>query len=823
MAAFLRKLLVGALALLALETHAAPPAVARLPQPGTGQVFYFVMTDRFSNGRTANDHAGMVGGPEVDGFDPARISHYHGGDFVGLTNQLDYIKGLGVSALWVTPPFKNKAMQSGTAGYHGYWILDFTQIDPHLGTEAEFREFVRQAHARGIKVFLDIVVNHTADVIAFADGQTDYRDVEHHPLRDADGNVLSLPDLAFNGTGARGFPALSAEKSFARVPVVAADETHAKAPEWLNDVTLYHNRGNSTFRGESSLYGDFVGLDDVMTEHPKVVEGFTDVYARWIRDYRIDGFRIDTLKHVNTEFWQAFCGAIHREAARAGVPDFFMFGEVSSEHGDPRLLSEFSTVGTVDATLDFGFFEGAREYISRRENSSRLYERFAADDLYTDHDSGAYAQTTFLGNHDAGRFAYFLRQDNPGITDAELLERLKLGNALLLLSRGEPVLYYGDEQGMAGIGNDMGAREDMFASQSPQFRELKLAGSSRTGADDKFDASHPLYGYIADLSRFRREHAAFRSGAMILRPSADARVFAFSRIDRDERVEFLVALNQSKTSDVVVDLPVSVPAGAKLKRVVIGPLGEDARDQVLVSTKAQTVKVRLRPLESAVWRADAPLPVPARDPQLHLTSLKPSQSLSFKGVESDGHVFSRRAEIAVKVEGSDDVGEVTFLMSRASRPDQYELLGVDDAPPHRVFWRPSPDLPESEELTFIALFDDLRGHRAVAQVEHVRVAERAGMSGVRGASVPRFTVLPQEIGSGTDGVMTLSAAAEGEPEPSYQWYKDGRSIPGASSAKLELGGSGADRSGSYFLAARNVAGTTLTREIIVGRGSVSGK
>ena len=132
-------------------------SVPRFTHPGAGHVFYFVLTDRFENGSTANDSGGIPGGPDVSGFDPTRISHYHGGDFVGLTSKLDYIKGLGATAIWITPPFRNKPMQMGTAGYHGYWILDFTSIDPHLGTEAEFGEFVAQAHRRGMRVYLDIV------------------------------------------------------------------------------------------------------------------------------------------------------------------------------------------------------------------------------------------------------------------------------------------------------------------------------------------------------------------------------------------------------------------------------------------------------------------------------------------------------------------------------------------------------------------------------------------------------------------------------------------------------------------------------------------
>ena len=213
--------------------------VPRPSHPGAGQVVYFVLTDRFANGSTANDTGGILGGSEVSGFDPAQISHYHGGDFIGLTSKLDYIKGLGATAIWITPPFRNKAMQAGSAGYHGYWILDFTSIDPHLGTEADFRNFVGQAHKRGLKVYLDIVVNHTADVIKYKDGSTAYINLVTTPYSDTAGKTFDPHQVAYNGVGPdKAFPRLSPETSFPHVPIVSEDDAHAKTPDWRNDVTL---------------------------------------------------------------------------------------------------------------------------------------------------------------------------------------------------------------------------------------------------------------------------------------------------------------------------------------------------------------------------------------------------------------------------------------------------------------------------------------------------------------------------------------------------------------------------------------------------------
>lgn len=158
-------------ALLAAVALLAAPAAAqdyrdRLPED---EVIYFVLPDRFENGDPGNDRGGLSGGPLRTGFDPARKGFYHGGDLKGLTKRLDYVQGLGATAIWLGPIFKNKPVQGGpgqeSAGYHGYWITDFTTVDPHLGTEADFRAFVDAAHARGMKVYMDIIANHTADVI----------------------------------------------------------------------------------------------------------------------------------------------------------------------------------------------------------------------------------------------------------------------------------------------------------------------------------------------------------------------------------------------------------------------------------------------------------------------------------------------------------------------------------------------------------------------------------------------------------------------------------------------------------------------------------
>jgi glycosidase len=525
-----------ALALLAVLACWHLPAAAagapgfrdRLPQD---EVIYFVIPDRFRNGDPSNDRGGLVGEPRVTGFDPASPAFFHGGDLRGLRERLDYIQGLGATAIWVTPVFRNKAVQERGpylgSGFHGYWILDFTAVDPHLGTEDDFRQFVDAAHARGMKVILDIVVNHTADVIRYRE----------------------CPDIECPYRSHGDYPGK------AYTPFLPAGEEHAKKPEWLNDPAWYHNRGDSTFEGESSTFGDFAGLDDVDTENPRVVQGFIEIYGNWIDRFGIDGYRIDTAKHVNPEFWQAFLPAILARARARGIPNFHIFGEVATQDVDPALQAQHTRVDGFPAVLDFSFSAAMREALSG--GGSRVLSRvFDADSLYEGGAQGALGLPTFLGNHDDGRFAYRLKKLHPEYTGEQILARVELAHAMLLTLRGVPVLYYGDEQGLVGTGNDNASRQDLFPSQVPAFRTEARLGPPHDPDADSLDPSHPLYRQIAALARVRAAEPALRRGRQVLR--ADSKLpglFAVSRFDPASGREVVLAFN---TSEQPVDMRIEV-------------------------------------------------------------------------------------------------------------------------------------------------------------------------------------------------------------------------------------------------------------------------
>jgi glycosidase len=705
---------------------------APLRPPFVDRVLYFTMPDRFNNGDPTNncgDYAGVCrpDGTQQEvlthGYLPSDKGYYHGGDLKGLLDKLPYLDDLGVNAIWVGPIFTNQAVQEDStdlyghsAGYHGYWILDFLRVDPHLGTNEQFHQLVDEAHSRGIKVFMDIVTNHTADVIQLL-GNAGYRNTQDFPYRDVSGEPFDDRDYAYAGQADYTFPEVNLN-SFPYTPV--APPSPVKNPAWLNDPLLYHNRGNTSFTGENSLYGDFFGLDDLWTERKEVVDGMVDIYSYWIREFGVDGFRIDTTKHVNMQFWQVFGPAIIKAAEARGIGDFFAFGEVFDQHFGSPFMSEFSTEGKLQATIDFGFQVVARDFASKSGPTNGLSQFFASDDYYTDADSNAYAQPTFLGNHDMGRIGYFLqRVDQQGASDAELLARSKLAHALMFFARGQPVVYYGDEQGFVGDGGDKDAREDMFANTVPSYADNDLIGTNKSSADDNFDENHPLFQAIRSYAQLHERYPALRRGAQIDRYSTDGPgIYAFSRIDRNERIEFVVAYNNSE-APASARIATYSNANARYQLVSVPPAPPVGVPQTLRTGSDGKLAVTVPPLGFVIYQAKDRVPASAAAPSIAITSLHEGQTVPITTTSMDGQPVDDRVEVRAEL-GTDRMAEVTFAVKEGN--GQWVPIGTDDNAPYRVFYdvshlRGHEDTP----LAFRAIVNDLNGHLASAQVVDVGV------------------------------------------------------------------------------------------------------
>lgn len=587
-----------ALGLLAAACANAEDFRSRLPQD---EVIYFLLPDRFENGDLNNDRGGLKGDRLKTGFDPTHKGFYHGGDLRGLISKLDYIQGLGATAIWLGPIYKNKPVQGAkgqeSAGYHGYWITDFTRVDEHFGTNKDMKAFVDAAHGRGIKVYLDIITNHTADVISYRqcpDSSCAYRSRADYPYARAGGTDGSAINEGFLGERvgtAENFAKLT-RADFAYDVFVPAAEAKVKVPAWLNDPLWYHNRGNSTFTGESSTMGDFAGLDDLMTENPRVVQGFIEIYGRWIEEFGVDGFRIDTARHVNPEFWRTFAPAMTSLAKSHGIPNFHIFGEVASDQVDPAPLARATRVDQLPTVLDFAFRAAVIESVAKGAGPDKLATVFNGDALYEGGEDRAMQLPTFVSNHDAGRFAHYVRKLRPGASDAEVLQRTLLAHAMMFTLRGVPVVYAGDEQGFVGDGIDQDAREDMFPSKVASYNDNLLLGTKATTAQSNFDRSHPLYTAIAQLASLRRDHAALRRGKQIIRSYAEQPgLFAVSRVEPGS--EIVIAFN---TSTAPLQANVEVDASTKAFTSLKGPC-------TAKPTAPGSYKVMLEPLSYVICAA----------------------------------------------------------------------------------------------------------------------------------------------------------------------------------------------------------------------------
>ncbi|MFJ6795629.1 pullulanase-type alpha-1,6-glucosidase [Streptomyces sp. NPDC091268] len=783
----------------AAKKPSAPPSDAKLAaEPArhdlTREQFYFVLPDRFANGDPRNDRGGLTGSRLETGLDPTDKGFYQGGDLKGLTDRLDYIKGLGTTAIWMAPIFKNQPVQGegadASAGYHGYWITDFTRVDPHFGTNADLERLIDKAHGKGMKVFFDVITNHTADVVNYREASSSYLSKGAFPYLTKDGVPFDDADRA---AGKSAFPAVDAD-SFPRTPFVPDAKKDLKSPAWLNDPTMYHNRGDSTFAGESSDQGDFFGLDDLWTERPEVVRGMEKIYEKWVDDFDIDGFRIDTVKHVDTAFWTQWATALDAYAARRGREDFFMFGEVYS--ADTAVTSPYVTRGRLDATLDFPLQEAIRSYASQGAAAGKLASVFAGDYRYTTDKANAYEQVTFLGNHDMGRFGTFLKQDRPGAGEQELLDRYRLANELMFLSRGNPVVYSGDEQGFTGAGGDKDARQPLFASQVADYLDDDQLGTARTHASDAYDPQHPLYRQISALAKLTRDHPALRDGVQSERLS-DGSVYAFARTDPKTRTEYLVAANNSAEPRTV---ELDAPAGARYRTLYGGTA-------LLRASAAGKLTVPVPALGSVVLRATDPLAPPAVKPALTLRAPAPGATGT---VELSAEVTAGAA------------GRVVFAAQ--SGTGAWQVLGTADHAPYKVTQHITA--PAGTPLRYKAVAVDPAGRTASALAESL--AGQAPPPEVPTATQRDYAVVHYHRPDGDYANRRLYAwgdLADGEATPwpaghdftgrdAYGAFAHVKLKPGASSVNYLV----IDKDGTKDVAADRTIDVTKTGEIWLEQG-----
>lgn len=460
------------------------------------QSIYQIITDRFFDGDAANNNA-------EGNFNPSGTTSVHGGDFKGIEQKLDYIKALGTTAIWISPIVENSSGQ-----FHGYSGRDFYKVAPHWGSLADLQHMIQAAHARGILVINDIVVNHGGDLIYSTDaGWSSYK-------APPDGYNLSY----------------RSSKQFA-FPF----NTNSLNPSFTN---LFHNNGGipNYNNPEPVELGELSGLDDFRTESPYVRSNMAAIYNYWIGTAGFDGFRIDTAKHVEMGFWQEWCPAVHAYAATNGKPNFFMFGECL-DGSDSKCGSYTGTQGggafKMDSVVDYPlYFKVNSVFASASGNTRQIEDRYNA--IAANYDPAAQMRlVTFLDNHDQPRFLSI-----GGATTA----RLDVALTFLYTGRGVPCLYYGTEQAFNGA-TDPNDREDMFDGQFEQGPSL----------GDNFNMTHPQFLLTAKLNNFRRLYPALRTGSHVNKwnnPSGPG-LFAYAR--RLGTQEVFVVLNTSTSTQTLTN------------------------------------------------------------------------------------------------------------------------------------------------------------------------------------------------------------------------------------------------------------------------------
>jgi glycosidase len=554
---------------------------------------YFLMVDRFNNSSAAPVH---------QPFDDPNFSGFQGGKVSGIRAQLPYLKQLGAGALWISPALKNLQFDANT--YHGYGIHDFLRAEPRFAdnpanADDELRQLVDAAHAAGLYVIFDIVLNHTGNVFGYASGAEAAFSATPQPIlwRDAIGTARAdFPDVA---------------------AIVNPPLDGVVWPSELQQNKFFRRQGDPG-PGDDTV-GDFSVLKQMITADPDLQRFLIRAYQYVIARYDVDGFRIDTLRYLKGDLARLFGNSIREFALSIGKKNFFTFGEVldgSAEQDIARFIgrntSDQSDLVGVDAALDYPLFNNLKPVVKGFNPPSALVSMYqqrkvTEQNILSSHGDATRYFVTFLDNHDMKERIRFEQPGDPSRFD----DQVTLGLACLFCFPGVPCVYYGTEQGLHGSGSDAAVREALWGGPG-------------------FDPSSKFFGAIQQIASVRAAQPALRYGRFYFRPvSGDGSNFgvspfapgvvAFSRILNDQEV--LVAANTSTSTaasfDAIVEIQLSKdgdqfevlysnqPSPTVPQPVRTAPQGSVAVQEVDGSTGAgplHVVRVTLRPFEVQILR-----------------------------------------------------------------------------------------------------------------------------------------------------------------------------------------------------------------------------
>ena len=474
------------------EIKSRPSPAGKYQGFSPDDVIYLLMPDRFADGDSSNNDPAISKGL----YDRSKTRRYHGGDLEGIISKLPYLKSLGVTAIWTTPIYDNnnkldeKEVYDGekTTGYHGYGAVDMYAVEEHFGNVDKLKELVDKAHAMGLKMVQDQVANHTGPYHVWA-------------------NDPPTPTW-WNGT---------VDKHLSN--------------NWQKWTTMNPRASYQTQR--RNLEGWFVDiLPDFNQDDPEVEKYLIQNSIWWIERVGYDAIRMDTLPHVPRTFWAKWGAAIKRQYPKVNI-----LGELFD--GDPALLSYFQTgrkghdgIDTqIDTLFDFTTYYAIRDAFAQGKSIRAVSQAFAHDWLYPRPE----VLSTFLGNHDVGRFL-----GEPGAT----VDGLKLANTLIMTSRGTPILYYGDEIAMKSGGDPENRRD--FPGGFPADGIDKFAASGRNTVEKD------VWDHLAKLGKLRQEFEPLRRGKTIDLLDEEQQM-AYARFTEKEAVIVLFN-NDTKPGDLTFDV-----------------------------------------------------------------------------------------------------------------------------------------------------------------------------------------------------------------------------------------------------------------------------
>lgn len=548
------------------------------------EVLYFLLPDRFSDGGEAGRPLLTRANIEALRRAPSRPdinwqqwaaagSRFNGGTLNGITSKLEYLHGLGVSALWIGPVFKQRAKLDT---YHGYGIQDFLDVDPRFGTRLDLQNLVKAAHARGIRVILDVIVNHSGDNWGYVPPLAALNAARNEPPYRGWPDFYGNRDgwqLAWRDSNAQGFTADAS---------VVAQPDEGVWPEELRTVSAYTRAGSGSL-GEGAIDDphaenkrtDFFSLKDFALDNPGTLRFLTECYKYWIAISDCDGFRIDTVKHMSLEETRNFCGAIREFADTIGKHNFLLVGEIAGgDFFQDYVLDHLAVMQrNLSAALDIGSGRITLNEVAKGRQPGIDYFRGFEESAsgFESHRAFGNRHVSILDDHDHV-FGVKLRY-SAEIPDSSPVKDLHVAaaTALQLLTLGIPCIYYGTEQALAGpaqsqlgfLGDQGWGSNDRFLREA-MFGPANGFGAFGTVGKHVFDVNAPAYRRIAAICAVRARYQVLRLGRQYARQvrlpgtgfdyPAAGEIIAWSRIL--DNIEALCVVNPNmgaaRGGDVVV-------------------------------------------------------------------------------------------------------------------------------------------------------------------------------------------------------------------------------------------------------------------------------